>query len=86
MLMWLTNFKIAIVEKDSPKIKKLLSTMPQFEKRDEVEQAMYLLKEASKLMHKLKDETSITMKKMQKHRDFLNSTQAPQINKFDIKL
>jgi len=40
--MWLTNIKIAIVEKNSDKINHLLNEVPQFENKYDMEEAMYL--------------------------------------------
>ena len=81
--MWLKKFKIALIEKNTQEIEKLLDAPPQFENMEDVETAMYLLAEASKLLHKLKDETALTMKQLKKNIDFLKSTEAPKNIKFD---
>jgi len=84
--MWLSKFKIAVIEKNTDNIDKLLDTMPEFNDTKDVESAMYLMKEAATLVYTLKDETAITMKQLQKHMDFLDSTQAPTTqSKLDIK-
>jgi len=83
--MWLTNLKIAIVEKNSDKINHLLDEVPQFENKFDMEEAMYLLREAAELVYKLKDETEHSMKQMKKNIDFLKSTQSPTPNKLDLR-
>jgi hypothetical protein len=82
--MWLTNLQIAIVEKNTKQIQKLVSEMPDFKNVDEMKSAASLVKEALKLLHTLKDETAQTIKKLKKHKDFLNSAQADKTAKFDI--
>ena len=83
--MWLTDIKIAIIEKDSDRLDKLLEEMPNFETNEDIQEAMYLLREAAGLIYELQDKTSLSMKKMKKHMDFVNSTQAPAYSKLDIK-
>jgi len=83
--MWLTSLKIAIVEKNTDKINKLLDELPQLEDKADIEQAIYLLREASELVHTKKDETSASMKQMKKNINFLKSTQVQTKNKLDIK-
>jgi len=84
--MWLNKLKIAIVEKDTQNIDKLIDTMPEFSNKDDAQSALYLIKEAAKLMYGLRDETAIKMKKLKKHIEFLDSTNAPIDNsRLDIK-
>ena len=84
--MWLNKLQIALIEKDTEKIDALLNSMPQFEKLGDIEQAFYLLKNVSTLLHELRDQTSLSMKQLKKHMDFMNSTQSPNKSKLDIKL
>ena len=83
--MWLTNLKIAIVEKDSDKLNNLINDIPEFENTQEMQEALCLTKEALTLLHTLKDETVDSMKQIKKNLDFLKSTQAPLATKLDIK-
>ncbi len=83
--MWLTNIKIAIVEKNTDKLNLLLDEAPKFENKQDMEEAMYLLREAAELVYKLQDETSVSMKQMKKNMDFLKSTASKPLNTFDIK-
>ena len=83
--MWLNSLKIAIVEKNTDKIDKLLDELPQLEDNADIEQAIYLLREASELVHTKKDETSASMQQMKKNINFLKSTQVQIKNKLDIK-
>lgn len=82
--MWLTELQIAIVEKNTQSLEKLLEELPKFESVAEMESAMYLLKEASILLHTLKDETSLSMEKMKKSMQFLRSTHSPLSKGLDI--
>lgn len=83
--MWLTSIKIAIIEKNTDKLNLLLEESPKFENKQDIEEAMYLLREASELVHTLKDETATSMKQIKKNLDFLKSTQNPAPNTLDIK-
>lgn len=83
--MWLNNLKIAIVEKNTDNIDKLLDSVPKFEDLKEAESAMYLLKEAAELLYILKDETAESMMKIKKNLEFINSTQHTTTNSLDIK-
>ena len=83
--MWLTSLKIAIVEKNTDKINELLDDLPQLEDKAEIEQAIYLLREASELIYTLKDETSVGMRQIKKNINFLKSTHVQAPNKLDIK-
>ncbi len=83
--MWLTSIKIAIIEKNTDKLNLLLDEAPEFENKQDMEEAMYLLREAAELVYKLQDETSVSMKQMKKNMDFLKSTQPNTSNRLDIK-
>ena len=82
--MWLTELQIAIIEKNPQRISALIADMPTFKSVAEMQSASCLIKEALKLIHQLKDETGETLKKLQKHKDFLNSATANKTAKFDI--
>ncbi|WP_455757420.1 hypothetical protein [Sulfurimonas sp.] len=84
--MWLKQLKIAIVEKNTDNINKLMDDIPQLEDIDEINQAIYLLREASELVHTLKDDVSKSMIQMKKNIDFLKSTQSKKKSTLDIKL
>ena len=83
-LMWIQEFKIALIEQDIQKLATLIDADLQFDSIEEIEEAMYMIKEARKLLSKLKNETAISMQQLKKNRDFLNATQPPVVNKFDI--
>lgn len=84
--MWLKELKIAIIEKNTNKLNELMDNAPSLQDEEEIQQALYLLKEATSLVQGLKDSTAASMVQMKKHIDFLKSAQAPSANKFDIKL
>ena len=83
--MWLTKLKIAIVEKNTDALDKLLDKIPELTDADDIQQAIYLLKEATELVSSLKDETQASMKLVKKNLQFLRSTDIPISRKLDIK-
>ena len=84
--MWITKLKIAIVEKNTDSIDKLLNDLPELSKASEIEEAIYLLREATELLYTLQNETSNSMNKMKKSIDFLRSTEVKRSSELDIKL
>lgn len=83
--MWLNKLKIAIVEKDAAALDRLMDDLPQLKDKKEIEEVIYLLKEASSLMHTLKDETSASMQQIKKTLDFLRSTDIHTSKRLDIR-
>lgn len=83
--MWLTNLKIAIIEKNTDRLNELMDDIPQLEEKKDIEEALYLIKQASELVYSLQDKTAISMKQMKKNIDFLKSTEPQKQGKFDIK-
>ena len=83
--MWLDNLKIAIIEKNIKNLNGLMDDVPKLEDKKEIEEAVYLLMEASKMVNSLKDETSASMKQIKKNLNFLRSTDIPISRKIDIK-
>ncbi len=83
--MWLSKLKVALIEKNTDSLGKLLDDIPQLSDAKEAQEAIYLLKEASELLHILKDETVSSMKRIQKNLAFLRSTEIPSSKLLDIK-
>ena len=87
--MWLNKLKIAIVKKDADSINILLNSIEEFQNdRDEkeIQEAIYLLKEASELIYSLKNETLVSMNKIKKSVDFLRSADIQSKKELDIRL
>jgi len=82
--MWLTKLKIAIVEKNTDNLNKLMDDIPQLEDKKEIEEAIYLLKEASAIVQNLKEGLDKSMKQMQKNIKFLRVTESTASSKFDV--
>lgn len=82
--MWLSEFKVALITKDTKEIDKLILAMPQFETLDEMQEAFYLIKHAKELLESLKDETVKSMKKIKDTIRYLETTQPNNIQKLDI--
>jgi len=83
--MWLKRFKIALIEKNVDVLSALMSDVPRLEKKEEMEEAVYLLKSATELVESLKGDAADSMKRMRKNLDFLKATRPPAKNKFDVK-
>jgi len=71
--MWNNQLKIAIATKDIEKIDKLIKTMPEFEKLEDMEKAFHLMNQARVILESLKAETMHNMNKMKKNIDFIKS-------------
>ena len=82
--MWLKKLKIAVVQKDTKLLDILLDDIPALEDAKEIEEALYLLQEAQKIVQNFKDETGASMAQMKKNIDFLNATTANKPAQFDI--
>lgn len=82
--MWLNSLKIALLEQDTKRLDFLMDNLPHLEKEKDITTAIYLLKEATSLMERLKDETQSSMVHIQKNINFLQSIQSPLKRSFDI--
>jgi len=82
--MWVNNLKIAIVQKDVEKIDALLDDVPSLSDEKEIEEVVYLLREASLLVHTLKDEIAVSMEKIQKNIKFIRAAESAKKNKLDV--
>lgn len=83
--MWLTKLKIAIVEKDIESLDQLINEIPAFEKLEDIQQALSLTQEASKLLLELKANAENSMKQIKQNLKFIKSTQAPNSGQLNIK-
>jgi recombinational DNA repair protein RecR len=83
--MWTKQLTIAIVEKDLNKLSELMKNLPQLDKKEEIESAIHLIREAKALVQTLKDATEASMVQMKKSITFLKSTQEKIPPRFDVK-
>jgi hypothetical protein len=83
--MWLKRFKIAVIQKDIPRIEALLDEMPPFQGHAEAEEAAYLCKAAENLLRQMQDDTLQARKQLEKHIDFLRSTHTDTPSELDLK-
>jgi len=74
LLMWLKEFKIALVESNVEKIAELIQEVPNFEKVIDMTEALYLIKEADTLMQNLQNDNRKIKEKLAKHIEFIKST------------
>ena len=84
--MWTTKLKIAIVEKDIDSMNKLLDNIPKLDDKQEMQTAIYLLKEASILVESMRDDTKSSMSKIKQNLKFLKSSQVKPSHTLDISL
>lgn len=83
--MWLKRLQVAIVEKNTDELARLLDEPLEFKNKEEIKSAMHLLAEAFKIVHEMKGETAAVMLQLKKNIDFLKSTQERSSNKLDIR-
>jgi hypothetical protein len=83
--MWLTKLKIAIVEKDATSLQNLLNNLPELDNLKDINEAIALLEEASKVLYSLRDEVGRSMHQIQKNLKFLRSTDIPTSLRLDTK-
>lgn len=85
--MWTNKLKLAIIQKDTDSLIKLLDDVPKFDIADnpkEIEEVMYLLREAVVLLQTLKDETAVSMRQIKNNLSFLKSMQGDVVSKLDV--
>lgn len=82
--MWLRSFKIAIAESNVEKITELIENVPEFDKVIDMTEALYLIKEADKLIQELQEENRQIKSKLAKHIEFIKSTRNKGQSNLDI--
>ncbi len=83
-MSWLSELKVAIVSKDPQKISALIDDMPDFSNLEEMQEALYLIKEAYIVINDFKNETLAKREQIKKNIDFLQSTAQRQSNSLDV--
>ena len=83
--MWLNKFKVAIAEENAMFIGELLKEVPTFKSTIKATEALYLIKEADKLMQRLQAENLDMKAKLKKHIEFMKSTHNDNPSNLDIK-
>jgi hypothetical protein len=84
--MWLNEFKAALVLEQIDTISSLIDEIPHFETLEEIEQAAYLLQQASELAESNKRQTTQTLQHLKSTIDYLKSSQTPTDSSLNIKL
>ena len=83
--MWINKFKVALIQKDTDSINALLDEVPNFSKKEDVKQAMFLMQEAATLLYNLQDDITLAKKQIKQNINFLGSTLASSVSSFNIK-
>ena len=73
LMTWLNSLKIAIIEEDITKIGTLTKELPNYDSKQEAEEALALIGEAIKLVDSKKQKTLEAMKKIKQTKVFLES-------------
>ncbi len=82
--MWLKKLKIALIEKDTTALDKLLDNLPELTELNEIQEAVYLLDEATQMMKEINLKTSNSMKQLKNNLDYLKSTAHTSSQKLDL--
>jgi hypothetical protein len=82
--MWLNEFKVALVTKDIAKLQNLMDTIPKFDSVEEMQEALFLINDARKIVTALKQQTILDMKKIKQNINFLEATHIQSTPKIDI--
>jgi len=82
--MWIDRLKVAVVQEDTELLRTLLDDIPKFKTSQELNEAIFLLQEATRIVQCHQDKIAESMKKMKKNIEFLDSATANQTAKFDI--
>ena len=83
--MWLNKFKIALIQKDTDSIGRLLDEVPKFANKEDMQEAMYLMKEGLELLYALQGKVTASMKQIKKNISFLGVSPAYSSRSFSIK-
>ncbi|NOX14548.1 MAG: hypothetical protein GXP61_00640 [Epsilonproteobacteria bacterium] len=72
-MSWINSLKIAIIEDDIKSISKLTNNLPNFTILDEAQEALSLIKVATDIVNKKREETLNTINKIKQTKNFLSS-------------
>jgi len=81
---WLTQLKVALVEKNTALLAALVTEVPSFSDAKEIETAQFLSQEAIVLLQTLQDDARISMRQIHKNLQFLHATERPKVRRLDI--
>lgn len=84
--MWLDEFKIALIRKETQTLERLISEMPPLTDKSEMKEAAFLLHQAGVLFIDLQEETARSLLQLKKSSDFLRSSQTETPSRLDITL
>jgi hypothetical protein len=70
-MIWINKFKIAIIEESIKDIELLINEVPKFDSKEEINEVLALINEATKILNIKKSETLITMRKIKEAKKYL---------------
>lgn len=77
---WLEDFKIALIEEDEERLSSLISNLPRFEKREEMESAMRMIEQGRALFEEKKHRLAKEMKELEMSKKFFSSSDSSSPN------
>jgi hypothetical protein len=86
VLMWLNELKKAIILKDYQTLDSLIGQMPQFDSLEQMEEASYLLLNATNLIQNEHSSTLHSLKQLKNTMDFLKATENSEPSSLNLKL
>ncbi|MDD2828923.1 MAG: hypothetical protein PHW18_05055 [Sulfuricurvum sp.] len=84
--MWLNELKKAIILKDYQLLESLITDIPSFESLEQMEEASYLLQNATNLMQNERSATLHSLKQLKSTIDFLKATENSEPSSLNLKL
>ena len=82
--MWLNELKIALVQQDIEKLNNLLESIPPLDNLTDINEAIHLLDEATKMVVTKQNKALSSMQTIKKNIDFLKSTKPQRQNNLNI--
>lgn len=83
--MWLNEFKKALILEEFEKLDKLISSIPQFQTIDEMEEAAYLLQQSLILAESEKSAALTVLQQIKTTLEFLKSTDSTLPSSLNLK-
>ncbi len=81
---WLKEFTAALVEEDERRLIVLIDSLPEFTNAAEAESALELIKSATEIFEKKREELKVQMAEIEKQKKFLSSDSVKTTSILDI--
>ncbi len=81
---WLKEFTAALVEEDERRLIALIDSLPEITSATEAESALELIKSATEIFEKKREDLKVQMAEIEKQKKFLSSDSVKTISILDI--